>query len=365
MKELDPIRQRKSAHIEICKDKSRYQVESSSARFDELNFIHQPAAQLSFHQIKLESSFLGFPIRAPFFISAMTGGSAGSYELNRGLARAAEQTGIPVGMGSIRILIRKPEVIEDFQLKKVAPSVPVFANIGIVQLRDEDQDKILSLLEKLQVDALSVHMNPAQELFQAEGDRDFAATLPALEAFISRSPVPVILKETGFGIPPGLVEELLSLGAHAIDLAGAGGTNWVRVEEYRNNETLGEETLALDNWGIPSALNIAALFGTGKSRKRSGLTGKILASGGIRTALDGAKALALGASAFGLALPALRAYTSGGIPALLAFLENLKDGLRRVFLLAGASSVSELPDLPLVFSRDFVFEAAQYGNETS
>ena len=165
------IGDRKAQHLEICSDDAQYQVEGGTTGLDGVRFIHHSLPEVNEDEIRTEIDFLGSRVTLPLFISSMTGGSAKSYQVNKLLAEVAERVGIPVGMGSIRILFRKPEVIDHFRLKEHAPDVPIFANIGGVQLIDGDNTQLIDLVHELSVDGLAVHLNPGQELAQPEGDR--------------------------------------------------------------------------------------------------------------------------------------------------------------------------------------------------
>jgi len=350
---------RKAAHLEICTAPEFYQVESGTTGFQELSFIHNPLPQTSFDDVSLTTKFLGKSVSFPFFISSMTGGSEGGYALNKDLARAAEKIGIPVGMGSIRILFRKPEVFNHFRFRKFAPSVPFFANIGSVQIRDMEHREIFEVLNRLEADGIAVHLNPAQELFQPEGDRDFRSIKEALYRFFDKCPIPVIVKETGCGIPRGLAVDLVSHGASYIDVAGSGGTNWMRVEDFRETVVSSKEVEEFDSWGIPTALNLSSYFGLESPRLDPVLSGKVLSSGGLRSGMDGLKSLALGASLFGMALPVALAHKSGGYDGLVQFLNSLKRTLHRGMLLLGVRDVISLPNTLLVATQEFLYKTEQ------
>ena len=256
------LTRRKAKHIEVCTDPT-YDPEGGSALFEHLSFRHKALPEMGWSELKTEIEFLGRTVKLPLFISSMTGGSESSYALNKDLARAAQAVGVPVGMGSIRILFRKPESFADFHLRPLAPDVPIFSNLGAQQLVEErlrDHYKTLHEWNKrLEVDAQVIHLNPGQELYQDDGDRDFRGLKDTLEEFIARSPRPVIVKETGFGIAPDEVDWLLKAGAAYVDLAGSGGTNWLTVEAYRLDEAGYESGEALRDWGWPTALLMAAV----------------------------------------------------------------------------------------------------------
>ena len=284
-------------------------------------------------RIDLQTDFLGHTVAAPIFISCMTGGSKRGFFANRKLAEAAREKRVAVGMGSIRILFDHPELFEHFHLKALAPDVPVLANIGGAQIRDGEHGKLFELLRKLEVDGLVVHLNPGQELFQPEGDRNFRGIKDSIARLCDGAPVPIIVKETGFGIRPGLVADLLKRGVRYVDVAGAGGTNWVTVEAYRLPEHERAEPAEFADWGIPTAVILACL---------GDHDGRILASGGVRSGLDVAKSLALGAHAAGLALPLIREVVAGGAEAVVRYLDRLENTLRSVLVLTGSRNAAEL-----------------------
>lgn len=298
--------------------------------------------------------FLGRRVALPFFISCMTGGSEGGFRANRLLATAAQELGIPVGLGSLRVLFRHPERFEHFHVKPLARDVPVLANIGAVQVRDGEASELLGLVERLEAQALVVHLNPGQELFQAEGDRDFRGLLNAIAGLCSRSPIPVIVKETGFGIRPALARRLLDLGAAYVDLAGAGGTNWISVESYRLDDAERRVASEFADWGMPTALLLAA-FG--------GRQDRLLASGGIRTGMDAAKALAMGAELAGLALPAVREVVSGGAEAVVRMFRRMERTLRAVMMLTGCRTVADLRAGATWMEPGFAEAAAAFARE--
>ncbi len=345
----EEISDRKARHLEICIDAKHYQVEFGSAGFDQMRLVHRSLPEISEAEIDTSTEFLGTRLRLPLFISSMTGGSEAAYQVNKELAAAAQQAGVPVGMGSIRILFRKPEVLSHFQLKKIAPDVPVVANIGAIQVRDIDSVKIIELVKRLEVQALAVHLNPAQELFQPEGDRDFRGILAAIGRFCEICPVPIIVKETGCGVRPDEARRLLDAGAAYVNVAGSGGTNWITVEAYRLDSAEEAAAREFDDWGTPTALILAALG----MREDAQTGGRILASGGLRSGMDLAKALALGASLGGFALPFVRAVSASGVEGVVALIERYARVLRAAMTLTGSRTPAELRRAPLLFSPDF------------
>ena len=340
---------RKTRHLEICLDETNFAVETGRSRFDEVHLMHRALPEVNESEIETSVEFLGKRVSMPLFISSMTGGSAEGYLANKQLAEAAEELGIPVGMGSIRILFRKPEVLEHFRLKRYAPSVPVFANIGGVQLPKMNHPEIFTMLQRLEVDGVAVHLNPGQELFQLDGDRNFRGILEATQRFCEKSPLPVIVKETGFGIAPADVNRFLDAGVRYVDIAGSGGTNWAQVESYRLEEaSLREAAQEFGDWGVPTPLILAAL-----GRQREG----ILASGGVRNGMDVLRSLALGAEAVGTALPFIRAVHRGGAEAAVAYGRRVEKVLRTGMLLTGSRRPEQLRSIPIWLSKSLQEDA--------
>jgi len=298
-----------------------------------VRLIHEALPELAAEQVDTSAQFLGRRVRLPVFISCMTGGSEGGFAANRALAEAAQARGVAVGMGSIRILFDHPELFPHFDLRAVAPDVPVLANIGAAQVRDLPHERLLELCARLRADALVVHLNPGQELFQPEGDRDFRGLQEASAGLCAASLLPIIVKETGCGIRPARVRQLLAMGAAGVDLAGAGGTNWITVEAYRLPDRQRAAAAEFSDWGLPTALILAALGGD---------TPGVLASGGVRTGLEVAKSLALGAELAGMALPFARLVGAGGAQAVEARLVHLEQVLRAVMVLTGSRTLTDL-----------------------
>ena len=263
----------------------------------------------------------------------MTGGSPGGKRANRLLASAAQELGIPVGLGSVRALLRNPDLLDDFHIKPLAPDVPVLANLGAVQAREYPPERIVEACSRLEAQALVLHLNAGQELFQPDGDRDFRGLKDAIQRLCDASPLPILVKETGFGIAPGLCRDLLARGVAYVDLAGAGGTNWISVESYRVDESTAALAREFSDWGIPTSVLLASFRGA---------QDRLIASGGLRSAVDAAKAVAMGAELVGLALPVIRAVASGGAEAVVRLFRSLEAGLRSVMVLTGSRTLGDL-----------------------
>ena len=339
---------RKAKHLTICTNPQKYSVEGKSPHFEGIHLVHQPLPEINEAEIDTSLEFLGSRIELPMFISCMTGGSEGGFEANKNLARAAEQLGIPVGLGSVRVLFDHPELFHHFHIKQFAPSVPVLANLGSVQVRDRSRSQIIDLIEWLEVQSLVVHLNPGQEMFQPEGDRDFRGLKEALAGLIEASPVPIIVKETGFGIPLPLIQELISLGIAYVDIAGSGGTNWISVESYRGPDEMQQPAAEFDDWGLPTSLILASLARTDLRG-----SGSILASGGLRSGMDIVKSLVLGAEMAGMALPFIREERANGTEGVIRLVEELKSTLRSAMLLTGSHDLEALRQQPYWLDGEF------------
>ena len=330
---------RKASHVALVV-RERVEHRSKHAGFDDFDFEHNALPELDFASISTESDFLGFRVSAPIIISSMTGGYAGAYDINRALGTAAAKFGIPIGVGSGRQALESSEQHRTFSVvREAAPKAFIFGNIGAAEVarlhrgsRISDLQRLVDLLE---ANALAIHLNPLQELLQPEGSRDFRGVLAAIEASVATLGVPIIVKEVGAGISGEVARKLLDVGVRAIDVAGAGGTSWAGVEILRNDESGREAIEPFWDWGIPTveALRQVALL-------HDGYRFELVASGGIRSGVDIAKALVMGATAAGVARPFIQAFMEGGETALFSAVETLLFQLRAVMFLTGS------PDIP-------------------
>jgi isopentenyl-diphosphate delta-isomerase len=318
---------RKLDHIRICLEKD---VEfRKSNGFDRYEFTHRALPEASLSEIDTSTVFLGKAFRLPFLIEAMTGGSPGTEKINRNLARAAEELGIGMGVGSQRAMLEEPGLAYTYDVRDVAPDIFLLGNIGAVQVSSYSIGEIRRLVRDIRADGLAVHLNAAQELSQPEGDRDWRNVLANIGKLCSRAGFPVVVKETGCGISGDIARRLEQAGAACLDVAGAGGTSWIRAEGHRGSETAG----AFLEWGIPTAESLRQCRKTVKI--------PLIASGGLRTGLECAKALAMGASLSGFALPLLKPAMESH-HAVARRLEGIARELRKAMLLVGARSIQEL-----------------------
>lgn len=319
-------------------------VESSgSSFFEDAMFIHHALPELSVEEIDTSIQFLGKTVSSPYFISCMTGGSDQGLTANKELAKAAQQLGIPLGLGSMRVLFQHPERLPDFQIRTVAPDIPIIANIGAVQLKHLPIHELEEWLKKLEVDALAIHLNCGQELFQDGGDTDFRGQKDTIRQTIDTLQFPIIVKETGFGIRPKEVQELVNMGVAYVDLAGAGGTNWITVEHF-SKQSDDMATSAFMDWGTPTAILLDA------TRE---FEGKVIASGGLRSGMDLAKSLALGSVTGGMALPFIQAAIEGGVEETLVLANTIERVLKATMVLTGSRTIADLRKQPLIRSIEF------------
>jgi isopentenyl-diphosphate delta-isomerase len=305
-------RDRKAEHIRLALDQ---RMQLGVHYFDEYHFEHAALPEIDFDDIDIGVDFLGHRLAAPLLVSSMTGGTEAAGLINRNLAAGAERTGIAVGIGSQRKALEDPAKADTFKVREVAPSVPLLANLGAVQLNyGLGARECLQAVEMIGADALILHLNPLQEAIQPEGQRNFAGLLPKIGEVVRALPVPIVVKEIGCGISAATARALAGQGIRIIDTAGVGGTSWARIEAERAGDLdLGE---VFAGWGIPTPLSIREVRSVG------GLT--VIASGGLRNGIDVAKALALGADLAGMAYPFLQAATESP--------ERVVDKVQRIVL---------------------------------
>jgi isopentenyl-diphosphate delta-isomerase len=328
----DAIEKRKRSHLELCATED-VEHAAKTALFREVELVHDALPDLDLDAIDASVEFLGKKLRAPFLITGMTGGTPEAGRVNRDLAALAERFGIGFGLGSQRAMLGRPDLSATYSVRDVAPTTLVLANLGLVQAAKMPTGRIEDTVAAVAADALCLHLNPAQELVQREGDRKFAGGLDAVRRLARDLRVPIVVKETGCGISSEVGRRLASAGVRFVDVSGAGGTSWVRVEQLRGDRRSRELGELFRDWGIPTAASLLQLRAT-PLRK--------IASGGIRNALDAAKAIALGADVCGFALPVFRAYSEGGIEGAAQFLETTIEGLRVAMLLTGSTNVAAL-----------------------
>jgi isopentenyl-diphosphate delta-isomerase len=325
---------RKDDHIRICIEKD---VEfSKSNGFERVQLMHKALPEISRDEIDLSATFLGKKFRYPIFIEAITGGTEQGERINKNLAKAAEALGIGMGVGSQRAMLEDAKLAKTYFVRDVAPGIFLLGNVGAAQIRGYGTEKMSMLVEAIKADGLAVHLNVAQELAQKEGDKSWKGVLGDIRILCKKAKFPVIVKETGCGISGALSKELALAGASAIDVSGAGGTSWVKVDGHRTSEDVSH----IEEWGIPTA---EVLKDVAKSVKVP-----IIASGGIRNGVEVAKALAMGASLAGMALPLLKPATESA-ESVKKYLEKIISQLEDAMFLVGARNLKELKRVRLIY----------------
>lgn len=356
--EAAELRDRKRSHLDIC-EREDVEYHGKTTLFEEVELLHDSLPGLSLDDLDIRTQFLGKGLRAPFVITGMTGGTEEAFAVNRDLALIAERHGIAFGVGSQRVMQRDPGTAWTFSLRSFAPTTLLLANIGITQAADQATRDLQDLVARVDADALCVHLNPAQELIQPEGDRDFRAGLETIERLCAELSVPLIVKETGCGISRRVGDALRRAGVLHVDVSGAGGTSWVRIESLRGSGTRQRLGKDFATWGIPTAASLMMLRGSGL---------ELIASGGVRSGLEIAKSIALGARLCGAALPVYRAYRAGGIAGAERFIDELMNGLRTAMLLTGSRTLLDLENQPVVLGerlKEWVSAAATSGPASS
>ncbi len=294
---LDPggMETRKRRHIDVCLSEA-VDYQTVTTGLERYRLPYNALTQTNLGNVDLATDFLGARLRAPVLIGSMTGGAELSGTINRNLAAAAQQLGIGMMLGSQRIMLDNDSASTSFSVRDVAPDVLLIGNIGLAQLDELMVPDLVKALDHVGANALAVHTNPLQEAMQHEGDTDFSGSVARLRDVAGSIDYPVILKEVGHGIGAAAAAELVDCPIAAVDVAGAGGTSWARVEQYVRYGEIRYPALA--EWGIPTAEALLEVRHTLPDVS-------IVASGGIRTGMDAAKVLAMGADAVAVARPLL------------------------------------------------------------
>jgi len=343
----EKIKARKLNHLMIALTK---RVESDkSSGFNDVTLIHNALPEVNKEEIDASLSLFGCLLNAPLIIEPMTGGASKTIKINASLAEAAEKLKIGIGVGSQRAALKDSSLKKTYTIvREKASSTLVLANIGCSQiLGDEGVQNAKEAVEMINANALTIHLNPLQESIQPEGETRFKGILNAISQVVKKLNVPVIVKETGAGISMEVAKKLESVGIEFVDVAGLGGTSWAGVEYYRakasSNKTLESLGKTFWNWGIPT---VASLIEVKSSTKL-----KAIASGGVRTGIDVAKSIALGAEAAGLALPLLK-YAVKGAKHTIRFLQVIIEELKTAMFLTGSRNLAELKKAPVVISGE-------------
>ncbi len=340
MTKVTPISARKSDHIRINLDED---VQSGlTTGLEHYRFEHQALPDLDLDRVDMQQELFGRQVRRPILISSMTGGTEEAAAINQTLAAAAQATGIAMGVGSQRAAIEHPDLAASFKVRQAAPDILLFANLGAIQLNYAyGVAECQRAVDMIEADALILHLNALQEAVQPEGDTHWSGLLGKIEAVCQALPVPVIAKEVGWGFSKTTAAQLKEAGVAAIDVAGAGGTSWSQVEMHRaTSPSQARLAAAFLDWGIPTSDAILNV-------RRAAPELLVFASGGLRTGVDIAKCIALGASLGGMAGPFLKAAVHS-VEETITTIEELEREIRVCMFASGAGDIKALQRTPLI-----------------
>ncbi|MDA4846683.1 type 2 isopentenyl-diphosphate Delta-isomerase [Hoeflea poritis] len=332
---------RKDEHLSIVLGQ-RQKKSTGTSGFERIEFVHCALPELNLDQIDLGTSFLGKRISAPILVSSMTGGPERAATINENIARACETLKLPFAVGSQRVAIEEGmDGGLDSGLRSLAPSVPILGNLGAAQFnRGFGPEEALRAVEMIEADALYIHLNPLQEAVQPEGDRDWSGLFDKIVSVSEALPVPVAIKEVGSGISAAVARRFVDAGIAIIDVAGSGGTNWAAVEAARMSDAR-EAALAnaFSDWGIPTVDAVV-------EARAACPKATIIASGGIKTGIDVAKAVRAGADMAGQAAGLLHA-ANDSPDSLIGHFEDAIRQLRIVCFCTGSADLAALRIAPV------------------
>ncbi|MHA1237068.1 MAG: type 2 isopentenyl-diphosphate Delta-isomerase [Candidatus Hodarchaeales archaeon] len=336
--------ERKLAHLQICLEQD-VQSRVVTTGLEDISFIHQATTDINLEDVDLSTQIFGKTLQLPLIISGMTGGHSFSQKLNDYLSQVAERAKIGIGVGSQRAALEDISARDSFQIvKKNANNTLKIGNIGAGQIvNDFTSSDLKEIVKMIDADAIAFHFNPLQESIQPEGDTHLSGLMEKTKSLIQDAPVPIIAKEVGSGFSIKDINRVQKLGFSGIDVQGVGGTSWSGVESIRTSllkyKKAGE---IFWDWGTPTAISTIL---AGRN-----FDGAIIGSGGVRTGLDIAKLIALGANAVGMALPFLFAIQNQSIEKVLDFIDEIAYQLRIACFLTGSGSLKELKSVPLLIT---------------
>ncbi len=330
---------RKGDHLRIAAKKNINFHRSTL--WENVNLVHKAVPEVDLESINFSTEFLGKKLHAPLMVVGMTGGVPAAEKVNKNLAAICQKYGLAFGVGSQRPALTKASLARTYRVRDVAPDVLLIANLGLAQFcKRYGIAEAKRAIEMIDADAIAIHLNPAQEAIQQEGDTNWVGGLKAIEKISSK--FPVVAKETGCGVSRKVAQRLIDVGVKAIDVGGAGGTSWVAVESYRNSGIKHKASLTYWDWGIPTAASVMMT---------SGLGVPIIATGGMKTGLDAAKAIASGATIAGFGMTAYAAQAKGAA-SLEEQVKAIIFELRLAMFLVGARNLQELTDSEKVITGE-------------
>jgi isopentenyl-diphosphate delta-isomerase len=353
MGDADETTDRKVGHLDLFRQGHPTHGQERTTLLEQVELLPDPLPDFGLDDVDPSVHLLGRALEAPLILTGMTGGAEVAGEINQTLAKLAGEQGLGFGVGSQRAMLEDASLLPTYDVREAAgPDVLVLANIGIAQLPRLSPDRARWLVESIGADALCVHFNVAQELVQPEGDRQFAGAADALESLCAKLGRPVIAKEVGAGFGKAAACRLRDLGVSALDVAGAGGTSWTYAEALRGDERAKRLGETFRSWGIPTAAAVMQTAGVGLP---------VIASGGIRSGLDVVRAMALGASACGVAGPVIRALMNDGEDAARRMLGLIVEEVRVAMVLTGARTAADVSGRPRVIGPELARWSAAGG----
>ncbi len=323
---------RKLEHLKICLTKN-VEFKNKSTGFESIELVYEALPELDKSDIDLSTSFFGKKFSAPIMVAGMTGGTSKAKKINKDIAWACEELGLGMGVGSQRAMIEDSSLTSSYQVRDVAPSIFLAGNIGVTQIKEFGLKKIDKALKDIGADALAVHLNAGQEAMQLEGNTNFKNALKNIKS-LNKLSKPFFVKEVGCGISESTARKLESIKVKAIDVGGAGGTSWIGIDSLRGKSELGK---VFWDFGIPTSQSII--------NTKKNFSGKIIATGGIRTGLDCVKALNLGADFCGIALPVLKAQAKNGKQGVKKYLKKIIEEIKTGMFLTGVKNIKEVKKL--------------------
>ncbi len=336
--------ERKTEHIRICLEED-VKAKKITTGFEDAFLMHRALPEINQKDIDMSTQVFNHRFSAPLIITGITGGTEKAFKINASIAEAVEELGIGMGVGSQRAALENPKLERTYSIvRKKAPTAFILANMGAPQIKRENcLSQVKKAVDMVNADALAIHLNPLQEAVQLEGETDYSGVLQKIRELASSLDLPIIVKETGAGISAEDAKKLVEAGVSGIDVAGAGGTSWAAVEYYRAKQRgdIFSEELGRDlwDWGIPTVVTLVEVV--------QSINVPVIASGGVRTGSDVAKALALDAALAGFAAPVLGPSLKDG-EEVRRRLELVIRQLRTVMFLVGASSIDKLKNVPVI-----------------
>ena len=331
----DIFENRKKSHFILSLNSDSQAL--SSTGFDKIQLIHSALPELDIEQVSIQQKWQEYLLKTPFFVSSMTGGWSDSLSFNLKLAEACERHSWIMAVGSQRGQLEDSSKAKEWkQIRKACPKLILLGNLGLSQLLKVSLKQVLSLVDSLQAQGMIIHLNSLQEALQKEGTAQFKGGISAIKKLVKELPVPVIVKETGCGFSKEALDQLTGIGVSVVDVSGLGGTHWGRIEgrRYAKEETFFKIGESFSSWGIPTAQSL--IYSLEKERDY-----ELWASGGLRTGLDSAKALAIGASWTGFGQIILKALNKSEA-ALEQLMSRLEHELKVSLFCTGSSNIKEL-----------------------